>query len=181
MKYSKSETYSKVHALPNIDFEDQTLTSFAGLVIVQKFFATIELKKKLHNCFTYIDHGKIINRTTLFMQLIVHLLLGFRELNDCHFYRDDPLVKRLLGLKRIPNAATLSRFLKDATAQSVGSLRRCLREVVLMRLRNQTTSRRIRRRIQQKEERGAKLLPVVLYHCSNHASARFSTPPWQCP
>ena len=135
MKYSKSETYSKVHALPNIDFEDQTLTSFAGLVIVQKFFATIELKKKLHNCFTYINHGKIINRTTLFMQLIVHLLLGFRELNDCHFYRDDPLVKRLLGLKRIPNAATLSRFLKDATAQSVGSLRRCLREMVLMRLR----------------------------------------------
>jgi len=131
MKYSKSETYSKVHALPNIDFEDQRLTSFAGLVIIQKFFTTIELKKKLHSCLTHLNHGKIINRTTLFMQLIVHLLLGFRELNDCHFYRDDPLVKRLLGLKRIPNAATLSRFLKDATAQSVESLRRCLRDMVL--------------------------------------------------
>ena len=134
MKYSKSETHSKVHALPKIDFENQTLTSFAGLVIFQKFFTTFGLKKKLRNCFIYLNSGKIFNRTTLFMQLIVHLLLGFRELNDCHFYRDDPLIKRLLGLKRIPNAATLSRFLKGTTAQSVERLRRCLREMVLMRL-----------------------------------------------
>ena len=99
MKYSKSETQSKVHALPKVNFEDQTLTSFAGLVIFQKFFSAIGLKKKLSDCFAHRRKGKIFNRTTLFMQLIVHLLLGFRELKDCRFYQDDPLVKRLLGLK----------------------------------------------------------------------------------
>ena len=135
MKYSKSDVQSKVHALPELKFENQTLTSFAGLVIFQKFFATIELKKRLRNCFAHLNKSKIFNRTTLFMQLIVHLLLGFRELKDCRYYRDDPMVKRLLGLKRIPDVATLSRFLKEATAQSTNHLRRCLREMVLMRLR----------------------------------------------
>ena len=38
MKYSKSETQSKVHAQPELKFESQALTSFAGLVIFQKFF-----------------------------------------------------------------------------------------------------------------------------------------------
>ena len=135
MKYSKSDVHSKVYALPEMKFENQTLTSFAGLVIFQKFFATMELKKKLRGGFALLDSGKIFMRTTLFMQLIIHLLLGFRELKDCRYYRDDPLVKRLLGLKRIPDVATLSRFLKDATAHSVDHLRRCLREMVLMRLR----------------------------------------------
>ena len=135
MKYSKSEVHSKVHALPKMKFENQTLTSFAGLVIFQKFFATIELRKKLRSCFGHLNNGKIFKRTTLFMQLIIHLLLGFRELKDCRYYRDDPMVKRLLGLKRIPDVATLSRFLKEATAHNVDHLRRCLREIVLMRLR----------------------------------------------
>jgi hypothetical protein len=135
MKYSKSDVQSKVHALPELKFENQTLTSFAGLVIFQKFFATIALRKKLRGCFAHLNKRKIYNRTTLFMQLIVHLLLGFRELKDCRYYRDDPLVKRLLGLNHIPDVATLSRFLKEATAQSTNHLRRCLREMVLTRLR----------------------------------------------
>lgn len=135
MKYSKSQTQSKVHAQPKLKFESQALTSFAGLIIFQKFFASIELKKRLRSCFAPLNHGKIFNRTTLFMQLIIHLLLGYRELKDARYYQDDPLVKRLLGLSRIPNVATLSRFLKNTTAQTTQNLRRCLKEMVLTRLR----------------------------------------------
>jgi hypothetical protein len=69
MKYSKSDVHSKVRAVPELKFETQTLTSFAGLVIVQKFFATIELKKRLWKCFAHLNKRKIFNRTTLFMQL----------------------------------------------------------------------------------------------------------------
>jgi hypothetical protein len=134
MKHSRTHTQSKAHALPSVQFECQKLTSFAGLVIIQKFFAAIELKKTLQSCFTHLNNGKIFNRTTLFMQLITHLLLGFRELKDCRFYRDDPMVKRLLGLNRLPDTATLSRFLKDVTAETIEHLRHCLREMVLTRM-----------------------------------------------
>lgn len=136
MKHSKFNTHCKVHALPNLQFESQTLTSFAGLVIFQRFFASIELKKTLQPCFAKLNPGKIFNRETLFMQLILHLLLGYRELKECRYYQDDPLVKRVLGLQRMPDVATLSRFLKDATDKSVAALRRVLREIALNRLRH---------------------------------------------
>ena len=47
MKLSKSKIQSKVHSLPELKFENQALTSFAGLVILQKFFAAVNLKQRL--------------------------------------------------------------------------------------------------------------------------------------
>jgi hypothetical protein len=71
----------------------------------------------------------------VFLQLILHLLLGYRQLQDSRYYRDDPLVQRLLGLKRLPDVATVSRTLKQADAQSVNHLRTLLRDLVFQRLR----------------------------------------------
>lgn len=136
MKFSRWDVRRKAHALPNLKFESQTLTSFAGLVVFQKFFMAIDLKARLSRCFRHVNGGKVFDRTVVFLQLIVHLLLGFRELQDCRYYRDDPLVKRLLGLKRLPDVATLSRMLKEAGAKSVEGLHRVLREMVLDRLRS---------------------------------------------
>ena len=135
MKYRRSEVRSTAHALPQLRFEDQALTSFAGLVIFQKFFACIHLQSRLRRCFAPRRSGKVFPPATVFLQLIVHLLLGFRELQDVRCYRDDPLVQRLLGLRRLPNVATVSRVLKHATAQSVEALRRFLRQRVLDGLR----------------------------------------------
>jgi len=67
------------------------------------------------------------------MQLIVHLLLGYRELRDVAHYHD-PLVQRLLGLKQLPDVATISRMLKGADQQSVDKLRRLLSDMVLDRI-----------------------------------------------
>ena len=134
MKLSRSDVRRKAHALPEIRFEDQNLTSFAGLVILQRFFAAIQMKTRLAACFRAFRQGKVFDRAGLFLQLIVHLLLGFRELQDVRYYQDDPLVKRLLGLNRLPDVSTLSRMLKEATADSVEKLRRLLREMVSDRL-----------------------------------------------
>lgn len=71
----------------------------------------------------------------MFLQLIVHLLLGYRDLRDSNYYRDDPMVKRVLGLKRLPDVATISRMLRDADAKSIERLRRLLRQLILDRLR----------------------------------------------
>ncbi len=134
MKYSKSDIQSKAHSLPNVKFENQALTSFAGLVIFQKFFAAIHLKQRLQSCFAHLNHGKVFNRATVFLQLILHLILGYRELQDSRYYRDDPLVKRLLGLNQLPDVATVSRALKESDARSVEALRSLLREQVFHRL-----------------------------------------------
>jgi len=102
---------------------------------VQKLFTVLALKERLHHCFAPLEKGKVFARATVFLQLIVHLLLGYRELRDGRYYRDDPLVQRILGLHRLPDIATLSRALKEATAESVHHLRVLLRELVFERLR----------------------------------------------
>jgi hypothetical protein len=101
-----------------LKFENQTLTSFAGLVVFQKFFTAIDLKARLGVCFRHLNGGKIFDRAGVFLQLIVHLLLGFRELQDCRYYQDDPLVKRVLGLKKIPDVATLAGCLGRQTPRA---------------------------------------------------------------
>jgi hypothetical protein len=134
MKSRRSQVRRQAHALPVIRFENHALTSYAGLVLFECLFAALELKDRLRACFRHLAAGQIFGRATLFLQLIVHLLLGFRELRDCRGYRDDPLVQRLLGLKRLPDVATLSRMLQEADPACIEKLRRLLREMIFQRL-----------------------------------------------
>ena len=134
MKRSKKSVRTKATAIPELRFEDQRLTSFAGLVVIQRFFQVISLKMRLQKCFRHLSPGKIFDRGTIFLQLVLHVLLGFRELRDAAHYQDDPLVQRVLGLKVLPDVATLSRMLKEADQASVDKLRQLLREMVLERL-----------------------------------------------
>ena len=134
MKRSRKSVRTKATAIPELRFEDQRLTSFAWLVVIQKFFQIISFKMRLQTCFRHLSQGKIFDRATIFMQLVIHLLLGFRELRDAAHYQDDPLVQRVLGLKHLPDVATISRMLKDADEASVEKLRTALRDMVLERM-----------------------------------------------
>lgn len=136
MKHRRSAVRCKTHGLPELAFECQALTSFSGLVIFQQLFAALDLSRRTGACFRHQVSGKIFCRAKIFLQLIIHILVGYRELRDCRYYRDDPLVKRVLGLKRLPDVATLSRMLKEADFQSVEKLRRLLREMTLARLKS---------------------------------------------
>jgi hypothetical protein len=134
MKSSRSQVTCKAHAVPELKFESQSLTSFAGLVVVQRFFTVLRLLPRLRKCFAHTRPGNIFCRAKLFLQLVLHLLLGFRELRESRYYRDDPMVKRLLGLRCLPDVSTLSRMLKEADVQSVENLRKLLRELLFERL-----------------------------------------------
>lgn len=140
MKCRRSDVRRQVHSIPHLKFENQSLTSFAGLVVFQQLFVVLNLKARLRGCFRHV-RGKVYGPATVFLQLIVHLLLGFRDLRDSAYYRDDPLVQRVLGLKRLPDVATLSRMLKDAGAKSVENLRRLLGKMLLDRLKTLAVAR----------------------------------------
>ncbi len=111
MKFSTKEIYTKAYSIPRIKFEDQQLTSFAGLVVFQKFFRDIDLWGRLKRCFEHLPKVDSYKPTTIIFCLILHVLLGFRRFRDVVFYSDDPMVKRLLGLNCIPSFSTLSRGL----------------------------------------------------------------------
>ena len=134
MKSSKAEIVSREHRIPEIRFEEQRLTSFAGLVVFQGLFKELAIKQKLQNCFSHLKVSPIFGHHLIALCLIVHLLLGYRKLRDMDYYRDDPMVKRLLGVTRLPDVSTVSRALARVDQDSVEKIRQLCRRWVLERL-----------------------------------------------
>lgn len=135
MRSSKAEIIRRVHAIPTIAYDDaKRLTSFSGLVLFFTLFRSIGLLARLRRCFAHLGSGRVFGTARVVLQLIVHVILGFRRLRDRDYYADDPLVCRMLGVSRLPDVATISRTLADADGKSVVNLRGLLRDLVLERL-----------------------------------------------
>lgn len=134
MKSSRAAIHRKTHCIPEVRFEDQRLTSFAGLVLYQALFSRIGLKQSLSGCFRHLTVSPIFGHGVVVLLLVVHLLLGYRRLQDMRYYADDPMVHRLLGLKRLPDVATISRTLAGLDEASVANLHRLVRQRVLDQL-----------------------------------------------
>lgn len=134
MKSSKTQIFSRVHGLPEIIFADVRLTSFAGLVIFQALFERLRLKERLKRCFTPRTGGPMCGMPTIMLLLIVQILIGFRRLRDVEYYGDDPMALRVLGLRRAPSVATLSRALRGAGGAEYEQVRLLSRALVCERL-----------------------------------------------
>lgn len=134
MKYSKSATHRKFHALPELSFEAHRLTSFSGLIVFQALFAKLNLKGHLNDCFRHLKVSPIFGHGVVVMLLVVHLLLGYHRLRDVRYYHDDPLVRRVLGLTRLPDVSTLSRTLAGMDHHSADQMRSMIRCMVAERL-----------------------------------------------
>ena len=134
MKCSRAAVHRKTHCLPDIQFEDQKLTSFAGLILFQPLFNSLGLKQQLGSCFRHLKVSPIFGHGLVVLILIVHLLLGYRRLQDLRYYRDDPMVRRVLGISRLPDVATISRTLAGMDLRGVDHLRKLNRQLVTDRL-----------------------------------------------
>lgn len=141
MKSSKAQIHARVHTLPELRFEDQKLTSYSGIVILQALFQKLDLKERLKKCFSHLAKGQIVGYHTISLMLIVHLMLGFRRLRDIDRYRDDPLVERALGLNRIPHVSTVCRVLQRMDRRCVSKLVELNRDLVLNRIEVERLSR----------------------------------------
>ena len=141
MKYSKKDFFSRAYKIPHLRFEDQRLTSFSGLIVFQSLFQNLGLKERLRQCFRHLHVSEIIGYHVIMMLLIIHLLLGFRRLRDMDFYKDDPLVQRLLGMKRLPDVSTVCRALKSTDSKAIMKIRALNRQMVIERLQKTGLSR----------------------------------------
>ncbi len=134
MNLSRKDVQFKAHGMPKLRFEEQQLTSFSGLILFQALIAQLSLRARLRRCFRHLQASSAYTYATLVLGLIVHLLLGYRHLRDSRFYKDDPMVQRVLRLKRLPDVATVSRMLARFDRPGVERLRRLVRELILDRL-----------------------------------------------
>jgi len=141
VKSSKAQITAKFHKIPMIRFEDQQLTSFSGLLIFQLFFKRINLKKRLKKCFAHLTASPIFGRHLIVMLIIIHLLIGFRRLREVDYYRDDPIVLRLMGLRKLPDVSTISRALSQMETDGVENVRQLSRAMVIEGLQRERLAR----------------------------------------
>jgi hypothetical protein len=141
VKLSKAQIHTRVHRLPELRFEDQRLTSFSGCVILQVLFQKLKLRERLRECFLHRNDRVIVGMPTIVMILILHLMLGNRRLREIERYRDDPIVLRAIGLKRMPDVSTISRNLSRVDRGSVENVRVLSKEYALERLKAQEFAR----------------------------------------
>jgi hypothetical protein len=141
LKHSRAALHCKTHKIPTLQFDDQALTSFSGLVVFQRLFAKLEIKERLGRCFSHLGAGSVFGYPVVILTLVVHLLLGFRRLRECESYQDDPMVQRLLGLTRLPDVATLSRYLAQCDTLSVKKYLCLIWDLVVERVRTLGLSR----------------------------------------
>lgn len=141
MKFSKQAILARFHKMPVIRFEDQQLTSFGGAIVFLALFQRLDLKARLKQCFQHLKGSPIFGPHRIVLVLIVHLLLGFRRLRDVDYYRDDPLVQRLLGLRRLPDVATISRALAAMDHQSAEQVRQLSSALVIEGLQREQFAR----------------------------------------
>ena len=110
-------------------------------MIFQVLFKRLALKNKLKKCFSHLKISPIFGHHTIVLLLIVHLTLGFRRIREIDYYREDPMILRLMGLKRLPDASTISRCLASLDDKSVGNIRRLSRSFVINGLQRERFSR----------------------------------------
>jgi hypothetical protein len=134
VKVAKGDIYSQANSIPELKFEDHQLTSFAGLVVFQKLFRNCRLKQRMEESCAHLLGRHYYSFSTIVQCLIVHIILGYRQLRESEFYREDPLVKRVLGLKALPSVPTVSRMLSEFDDHSVALQQDANRGLVLERL-----------------------------------------------
>ena len=124
MKVAKGDIYSQANSIPELKFEDQQLTSFAGLVVFQKLFRNCRLKQRMEESCAHLLERHYYSFSTIVQCLIVHIILGYRQLRGC-----------LKSLKPVPprrtdfqvpgtshkSADICERFHRDLLAQSLRS------------------------------------------------------------
>lgn len=141
MKISKKNLQNKCTALPDIKFDEQSLTSYAGIPILQLLFVRLDLKNRIRQCFSAQHDSSGYSRSTVTLFLLAHLLLGHRKLSDVDYYNDDPMVLLLLNLNALPSCSTVSRKLAAMDADNVAQYRVVVRNVVLDRVEQERFNR----------------------------------------
>lgn len=135
MKVSRQSIYTRRRLIPSLNFAKlHQLTAFGGLVVFMKLFDRLDLWARVEGCFAHLATSASYTHGVMVRCLIVHVLLGRRQLRERDFYAHDPLVLQCLQLRQMPSVPTLSRLLASTDEASVHALRRLNVELVLERL-----------------------------------------------
>jgi len=134
MKSRKAQIHSRSYKIPRRRYDAQDLTSFAGIVVFMALFQALQIKQGLKACFSHLKGSSTYGYHIIMLLLVVHKILGFRQLRGADYYRDDPLLLQLLALRRIPDVSNITRNLKKTDEKSFKKVLKLIKHIVYQRL-----------------------------------------------
>lgn len=140
MRLTRKQVQARARKIPVLRFEDQRLTSYSGMVLFQALFQRLDLKSRMLRSLGRA-RGTAYGLHVLFLQLLVHLLAGFRRLRERDYYFDDPLLPSVVGVHRFADTSTLTRRLAEGGPKSVVAARSELRTLVTERIAKEKLAR----------------------------------------
>lgn len=129
MRFRRALLSKRVNAELEFRYSASGLTSFAGLELVGRYFATLDLRRRLRDGLGRrlpgTDYG-VVPMTLLLLALIV---TGGRRLRHLKHLQFDPVVARFCGLSQLPSDRTVARWLGRFDAVDVDALLKVNEEV----------------------------------------------------
>ena len=111
MRRPKAELRARVNGQLTLRYEQAGLTSYAGLEFVRRWLRDAGwgavLRRELTNALPASDYGVV----GLVLVVLALLLSGGRRLRHVRYLDGDPIVQRFCGLRRLPTARTVGRWL----------------------------------------------------------------------
>jgi hypothetical protein len=111
-------------------FTGRGLTSYAGLEVLRRFLQLCRLNRLLQRHLQPVGLPGDFRFLAMIRLVLALVIVGGRRLRHVEFLRGDPMIERFTGLRTLPKARTLSRWLKSFRASSVEVLRQINAAVV---------------------------------------------------
>jgi len=103
-------------------FEDTHLTHFGGLVLLQRFCQSLQLRRRLQRQVKLRRRNADYAPADLLLALMYALIAGLRRINKTELLQYNGAFLDLLWLDRFPNETTLRRFLQRMAPQAIRQL-----------------------------------------------------------
>src|SRR5262245_35242137 len=122
MRWRRADLRGRVNGNLQLRFEHKGLTSYAGLEFVRRYFSMIGLVGMLRR-----ELGRVMPRSdfgapTMILVILALLISGGRRLRHLLYLDGDPIVLRFCGLRRLPSARTVGRWLAEFRARQLPRL-----------------------------------------------------------
>lgn len=122
MRRRNTELHARVNGNLTLEFGEVNLTSYAGLELLQRYLRRMDLDGMIGRCFQGSRLGGDFGVRAMLRLLIGLLVVGGRRLEHIGYVADDPLMRRFCGLRVLPTARTVSRWLRQFTMKTVERL-----------------------------------------------------------
>lgn len=141
VRLRRAELQRRVNGELGLRFEAEGLTSYAGLELLQRFFRSIELGRRIREAIDGAVPRSDYGASRVVMLLLMMLITGGRRIRHLMHLRNDPIVGRSCGLKSLPTTRSAGRWLSEFEKSGVMALGELNEEVAADGVRESGTGR----------------------------------------